>query len=130
MAHKKEYMTLPAHDPLSVALSRAASELIRFRALRDAMDMDVTSCRDLLNRQIPDMREYLPPDDRTMYAIHKDGRRFKLTVQRTGGQPRISKTKLLEHGISPDTIDACTEYSSQGETVVVKEEPTNERDNR
>ena len=113
-------ITIKQDDEMGKDLLVAASEMARYRDLRDAADGEVSGWRDVLIRYIPALREYLPPDAKSVNVVSSDGLvQYRLTIQRTGGQERISKTKLLELGVSPDTISAATERTAVGETVTV-----------
>ena len=106
---------------LAYQLYMAAISLDRARELRDDMDKQIDGMRGHLLLHMPMMREYLPPGVSTMRVFHHDfDIGYQLTIQRTGGQPRVSKAKLLELGVLPAIIEAATTYTTEGETVMVK----------
>lgn len=125
MARTKEKVVLDvdtSDDPTISTVYMLASRLVQYKAAKDAMDEQVSKYRDSLLQEFPGLREYMPVGENTVHISGADDGRFRLTLQRTGGQARISKTKLLEHGVPATVIEQATEYSQQGETIVVVRE--------
>ena len=125
MSTKTQKTVIGVDDELGRYLFNAAAEMVRCKDLKDAMDGELSSWRSMLITSIPDIKEYLPPDAKSIFVEgHDDTRneagatRYRLTIQRTGGQERINKVKLLELGVSSDIIQQATEKSQEGETVV------------
>jgi len=104
-------------DEFEQALAVMVRDFTTAKYAADAMVASADDHRHQLIALIPQIRERAL--DRTVRVMWSNGTTYRLTIQGTGNQPRISKTKLLELGVSPDIIVQATEYSKKGETVVV-----------